>query len=1327
MNDSIKVTGTAKAYAGNDVDGAAVKYRVVRKVQHPIWWGYGGYIRKGRGIPYGRNEQVEITNGTATTDSKGEFNITFKALPDESVPKKDQPTFYYEVSADVTDLNGETRTGETSVAVAYQSLQLEIKLDEKIPADSLKNILVRSTNLNDIEEKASVTVSIQQLKSPGKIFRERYWGQPDQFVMSRDEYYGLFPYDVYKNENEVQHYTLGDKVFDKTDSTNKPVIVSGFLFRAGWYKVTAVGKDKYGEDVKAEKYLQLTANETMNTVPVTVNVTKAKAEPGEKISYNIQTGFDNIWLIHTLSTMDSSAAVNYTPVQSIKPYHKEILITENDRGGMAMSYAFVKHNRVYSGNESFDIPWSNKELNISYQTFRDKLLPGANEKWTVKISGNKGEKVSAEMLAGMYDASLDQFKPHGWNRLNIWPGLLHNINWTGNSFTILNSEIFNRREYPYIDNVLKSYDRLLNAYKRYALDDVVVAGYGRREKSLSKKEAMPVAQVNAAVPSADRENMVTTDVYDSLGNVSGEKVILVEKTNQQKTESIQIRKNFNETAFFFPDLTTDAEGNTSFGFTMPEALTEWKLMTLAHTKDLASGYSEKKVITQKPLMVQPNAPRFMREGDRMEFSAKIVNLSDSELTGTTTLELLDAATNQPVDGWFKNIFPNQYFTVGAGQSAAVKFPVEIPFNFNSAITYRIVAKAAAFSDGEEMALPVLTNRMLVTESMPLNLRNTNKKDFSFGKLVNSGSSQTIRTHALTVEYTSNPAWYAVQALPYLMEYPYECAEQTFNRYYANTLAAYISNTIPTIKLVFEKWKTSDTAALLSNLQKNEELKSALLQETPWVLDAQSETQQKKNIALLFDMVRMSSETSKSLEKLKEMQSENGGFVWFKGGPDDRYITQYIITGIGHLRKLNALSVNETQQLRNIMGIVKKGIPYLDKKIKEDYDYLLKHKINLSWNNLNDLVIQYLYMRSLFTETAVPAASQKAYNYYLGQSKQYWLKNSKYMQAMIALVLQRNKETKTATAIIRSLKENSISNEEMGMYWKEWNNSGWLWHQAPIESQAMIIEAFTEIDKKQNTIDDLKIWLLKQKQTQNWKTTKATAEACYALLLNGSDWLKTEKEVFIKLGNTIISSKDGDTEAGTGYFKKRIEGKDVKAEMGNISVTIQPSNPSTIPQSTSWGSVYWQYFEDLDKITSAATPLKLSKQLFAERNSDKGPVLEALEDGATIKVGDKIKVRIELKVDRDMEYVHMKDMRAACMEPVNVISGYRYQGGLGYYESTKDASTNFFFSWLNKGTYVFEYPLFVTHQGNFSNGITTIQCMYAPEFTSHSEGVRVTVE
>jgi len=553
-----------------------------------------------------------------------------------------------------------------------------------------------------------------------------------------------------------------------------------------------------------------------------------------------------------------------------------------------------------------------------------------------------------------------------------------------------------------------------------------------------------------------------------------------------------------------------------------------------------------------------------------------------------------------------------------------------------------------------------------------------------------------------------------------MEYPYECAEQTWNRYYANSLATFISNSSPRIKQVFEQWKIKDTAALMSNLQKNQELKAILLEETPWVLQAKNEAEQKRNIALLFDMVKMSEQLNSSYDKLKQMQSSNGGFVWFTGGPDDRYMTQYIVTGIGHLKKLKAYAKGQDDKLKAILST---AIPYLDRKIKEDYDYLIKYKTNLKQQNIGYTQVQYLYMRSFFPEYKIDVASQAAYNYYYIQAQQFWVGQSKYMQGMIALALHRGDDIKTPVAILKSLKETSITNEELGMYWKD-QRFGWFWYEMPIETQALLIETFQEAGKDTKTVDDLRTWLLKNKQTNNWKTTKATAEACYALLLQGTNWLSNEPVVEIKLGNTTIKSTDAGQEAGTGYFKKTIEGQKVKADMGNIAVTVSSSNSNS---SASWGGVYWQYFEDLDKITTASTPLKLSKKLFVEKNTDRGPVITPVNDGDVIKVGDKIKVRVELRVDRDMEYVHMKDMRASALEPVNVLSSYKWQGGLGYYESTKDASTNFFFSYLRKGIYVFEYTLFATHAGNFSNGITTIQCMYAPEFTSHSEGVRINIE
>src|SRR5688572_25822159 len=1344
-NDKIKITGVAKAYAGNNIDGGTVKYRVIREARFPYPWRFSRSW-----LPV--SAPMEIAHGEIKTDANGKFEIEFTAIPDLKIDKKFEPVFNYKIIADVTDINGETRTGETRVSAGYRSLILKIIIEESMAVDSFRSVFIRTENMNGQFEPALVKVAITKLKAEERLIRNRYWNRPDQFVMSKEEYIKYFPHDEYDNETDKSSWARLEKVLDGSDSTKedgKWSLANG-RFTPGIYVIEITTKDKNNEEVKDIKYIELIDEKSRQLNHPEYLWTKENnkpAEPGEKVTLTIGTAADSLFVIHEVNrsmsnSFDRAANFSFTTIHNEKK-NFDFNITEADRGGFGLSWVFVKHNRIFSANEIIQVPWTNKDLAVEYSSFRDKTLPGSEEKWKVKITGNKKEKVAAEMLAGMYDASLDQFYPHNWTKPSIWPIFRTNKQWRGDhNFSAVESD---NKDNTWQDDkqFVKNYDVLLSSYVfspynrgsvaplwwanplDYAYRELRNPRLMRMPKSGMRGEEAAMGDFNNAVTAPSVANASfrrdTTQGYDDLdadGVADQSENVIANKP----PDEVQIRKNFNETAFFFPDLRTNENGDIEFSFTIPEALTRWKFQALTHTKDLAFGYSTRDIVTQKQLMVQPNAPRFLREGDKLEFSTKIVNLTDKEITGQAELQLFDATTNESVSGWFNNWYPNQYFTVAAGQSEAIAFPLQIPYLFNKALVWRIVAKAGNISDGEEAAMPVLTNRMLVTETLPLNMRAAGTKNFTFEKLLTT-KSETLQNHAITVEYTSNTIWYAVQALPYLMEYPYECAEQLWNRYYANALASKIANSSPRIKQIFESWKTLDTAALLSNLQKNQELKAVLLEETPWVLQAKTEEEQKRNIALLFDMVKMSSELNSSYEKLKQMQSSNGGFVWFKGGPDNRYITQYILTGIGHLKKLGV-------DIKKLEPIVRLAIPYLDLQIKKDHDELKKNKTDLTKHIPGYYEIQYLYMRSFFPGEKIPDASQAAYNYFRSRTQQTWTKQNKYMEGMIALALYRSGDTKTPNAILRSLSETSIHHEELGMYWKE-NTGGWFWHQAPIETQSLMIEAFSEISKDTKTVDALRTWLLKNKQTNNWRTTKATAEACYALLLQGTDLLNRESIVEIKLGtNTTIKSNDDKQEAGTGYFKKTISGPLVSPEMGNISVHAESSKVSPSGgdlEGATWGSVYWQYFEDLDKITTASTPLKLDKKLFVETNTDRGPVLTPINEGDAVKVGNKIKVRIELRVDRDMEFVHMKDMRASCLEPVNVLSGYRWQGGLGYYETTKDASTNFFFDYLRKGAYVFEYTLFVTHTGNFSNGITSIQCMYAPEFSSHSEGIRLNVE
>lgn len=1313
VGDTVTVQGKALAYAGNNIDGAQVKYRVVREARFPYYWMFT--YRPAPAIA-GR----EITHGELQTAADGSFTIRFAALPDKQVKPEQKPIFTYRIYADVTDLNGETRSGQQQVAAGYQLLEIKLDVPDQLTPENFDNIKITTTNLNGTFEPVEVTARMTRLKHPDRLIRSRYWEAPDQFVMSEKEYLSYFPLDVYKHEDKPELWERGDRTLERTWVTEKDSSVRLFTktFTGGWYELEVSAKDRRGATVVQKKVFTFMDQYGKLPYPDYFRLVKEDVsyEPGQEAKHILSSTAKDLHVLRTIERTGQDSQVDFISL-SAKQQPFAIPVTANDRGGMRVQYTFVKDNRLFNQTEEIRVPWSSKALDVTIGTHRDKLLPGAAEKWQLQIKGSKKDQVAAELLGTMYDASLDAFRKHDWPLPDLYPHFYGVRTWEdANNFILKQSY----NTYP---------PAARRTLRKRLFDQLNWFGWhgrgGALQDDVTREEAADAAGLNEVVvtayaPQAKRMAAPSMAAVAAAPPPPAGKAEAADSQQQapapEAPQTVSPRKNFNETAFFFPQLRTDKDGNINLEFTVPEALTRWRFMSIAHTKDMAMGYAETSILTQKPLMVQPNAPRFMREGDRMEFSAKISNLADSTLIGQARLELLDATTMQPVDGWFQNVFPAQHFTVQKGQSTLVTFPIQIPYGFNSALLYRVVAQSGPFSDGEENALPVLTNSMMVTETLPLALRGDGTRKFSFNKLLHSDSSETLRQHALTVEFTGNPAWYAVQALPYLMEYPHQCAEQVFNRYYANMLASHLVSTLPEIKSVFDKWSKTDTAALQSNLQKNQELKAVLLQQTPWVLEAKNEAEQKKRIALLFDLHRMSGELTKALEQLKQMQLPSGAFPWFYGMWEDRFITQYIVAGMGRLQQLGALTPGQQQESQDMIS---RAMAYLDKAMDKHYHDLLKSKADMKKQQLSGIDVHYLYMRSFFKDKPVAKNMQPAYDFYLSQAGKYWLQQNRYLQAMTAVALERNGDRSTPATILRSLKEQAIRSEEMGMYWKEqWS---YYWHQAPIESQAMMIEAFQEVAKDTAAVDDMRTWLLKNKQANNWHTTKATADACYAMLGSGSNWLKANPQVTIQLGAETISSAGQQTEAGTGYFKQRIDGKSVKPAMGNIQVSLQNSQGQP-----AWGAVYWQYFEQLDKITPAQTPMSLQKQLFIQTINDKGPVLNAITDGNQLKVGDRVKVRIVLRADRDMEYIHLRDMRAACFEPLNVISSTKWQNGLSYYESTKDASTDFFFSYLPKGTHVFEYTLFVTHEGKFSNGISTAQCMYAPEFSAHSEGINVNV-
>ncbi|MBL6448500.1 carboxypeptidase-like regulatory domain-containing protein [Fulvivirga sp. 29W222] len=1497
VNDSVRISGQAKSFSGSQISNAKVQYAVERIVQLPYWYEWGYHSRF-------YSPPVEIASGEVFTDQEGKYEIKFKAIPDESVSALSLPVFTYTITADVTDINGETRSSTTTMKVGYHTLSASLSINSNIDVRSKDSKLTYEiTNINGEKATAKGKIQIYKLQAPPAPLRERPWPLPDLPKISEEEHKTLFPHEPYGEVADWKSWPKGnvyqDVEFDTTDDNRDLPLTIDEHWPLGAYLAELTTTDNKGNEIKAKTWFKVYNSSILKVSDnqlIEIKTDKHEYRIGEQVKLTVGSASEDLTL---MIEIDKNHKISETRFIHLSNESKELTIdvTQDAAEGFAIHYYFINYNTFKSGTQSILVSTADNNFEIETLTFRDKLQPGAEETWSFKVKGKKKERAEVEFLTSMYDASLDQFKPHQW-RFNINPKAYYyayNPNSANSSFGSMNFNVLNVYRWYYDAPVTQHnqfnwfgfnitnpsyYNRqYLNSLRFYNLEEqpssakvsldqtkpkgfvygtvtsiddgaklvgvnVIIKGTTRGTVTdeqgnyqlkinkgnvvvfsfvgLSTLEVTPngnniidvqmsadvrqladvvvTAQgierqksalgyaVSEIVEVADEEE-VAEDVMLGLqgkvagveiagepgghsqllirgnSNVSNDKaalfvvdgvvvqsadlspddiasmevlkgdaatalygaqavnglVIITTKAGQKKLDEIlsqvKARSDLRETAFFFPHLKTNKKGEVSFNFTTPEALTRWKLQLLAHNKDLKTGYKSLQTITQKELMVVPNAPRFLRKGDQLVLTSKVVNLTGNTQQVNIDLQLTDPITGDEIT----NNFVSQTRVtrnIAAGANANVSWSLNVPHNYE-ALQYRIVATTGTYSDGEQNIIPILSNRQLVTETLPIAVKANTSRELSLDKLVTNNSS-TLTHHRLTLEVTTNPVWYAIKSLPYLMEYPYECSEQTFSRYYANKLASHIVDSNPTIKEVFEKWKSA--SALVSKLETNAELKSILIQETPWLREAKSEAEQQKRIALLFDLDEVAAESKANLQKLSQMQFSSGGFPWFSGNPyPNRYITQHIISGLGHLSH-----IGETMDLSAHEEMLENGVAYMDSEIIKDYKRLIEdsHKQEKGFmkkNHTGNLQVQYLYARS-FYDYAKSEELQPVYQYYLNQSAEYWTDYDLMIKAMIALVQHRSGNKVVATEILASLKETSIVSDELGMYWKA-NVGGYYWNRSDIETQAVIIEAFYEMmdesEERREIYNELNNWLLKNKQTNRWKSTKATTEAIYALLLDKYAEVENSKDVSVKVGSLAINIDNA--EAGSGYFKTTWPKEEITPEMGKVALANKGNK-------LVWGSLYWQYFEDIDNISTSSTKaVDLNKKVFLVTREAQGEVLTAVNDSVSLKPGDMLRIKIVLKVDRDMEFMHMKDQRASGLEPVSTLSEYKWQDGLGYYESTKDASTNFFFDELPKGVHVFEYDLRVNNAGTFTNGITTLESMYAPEFKSHSEAITLKVE
>ena len=1245
VGDSIEVVGMAKTFAGAPVQNARVHYNISRSY---AWvWRF-----MGRGSAR--------WEGEAMTDADGKFSVPVHFEIDSD--RRESPLWYYtyNIQADVTDGAGETQQANLSLPLGSTSMVLNM--------DNLPDNLVK-------EKKLEIKLTAMNLS-----------GEPVDTPVT----YQVVEMEEQKDGQEKE----GRKVLTGTVEANKSFVPEAiYALPSGNYRLKLSAKDTQGRECTASKnFLLFSLNDKRPPFVITdwFYQDGLEFDAASPATVYIGSSEKNVYLLYDVfagnKRLESKRIELSDSVVSFRfPYKKEY------GDGILVSMAFVKDGRLYSHNARIMKPAPEKKLQLKWTTFRDKLRPGQQEEWKLTVLYPDGSPAEAEMLATMYDASLD--KIYSAHKLDFGVDFHYVV-----PLTYWNTS-YMRNAYLYVDFPLKRLRAVPLEYSELIIPstgrmEAMVVGYGGSPRA-TLAGALKIRGRSAANAVMNQEAVTDMVLQEEMVETSAqEKVEMGSSEELAETGDIQIRENFAETAFFYPQLRTNEKGEVSISFVLPESLTRWKFMGLAHTRNVDYGKIEATATASKEFMLQPNMPRFVRVGDKANIAASLMNLSDKGVKGTVRMELFNPETEKVFYS------QKQKFDVKGGETGHVNFTFEVSDKY-AVMACRMVADGDTFSDGEQRYIPVLTDKQWVTETVPLNVNGEGAHTFSLENLFNK-HSKTASEQRLTVEFTAHPAWYAVQALPVVANPQNEDALSWATAYYAHSLAAFIVKENPRIKQVFDSWKaqggTKET--FMSNLQKNQELKNILLAETPWLAEATNEAEQKQRIATLFDLNTMNSQLAVSVEKLGELQNADGAWSWYKGMQGSRYVTTQVME---MLVRLNALTHQDADS--RMQPMIQKGFEYLGKQAAEEYKSMKEaEKKGAVGLRPSEQVLRYLYICALDGKAPV---DEKVNRYFIdklsGEGKELTI----YGKALGAIILQQSGKVAEARLFMQSLMEYSVVTDEMGRYF-DTPKARYSWFSYKIPTEVAAMEAIQRITKDTKAIDEMKRWLLKQKQTQTWETPIATADAVYALMATGaSDLLTNTGGVEITLGKEVIRTPADDA---IGYIKKTVSG-DV--------MNIKKVRVDKEGAGMGWGAVYAQYLESMDQIGEQGNGLSVSRQLY------KGD--EALNESVPLKVGDKITVRLTVKADRDMDFVQIKDDRAACMEPLQAVSGFRWGNGLGYYQATKDASTQFFIDQMRKGTYVIEYQVYVNRTGEYQAGIATVQSAYAPEFGGHTGGYRVMVE
>ena len=1274
--DTVTVRGYAKTYAGMPVQGAKVEYRVSRRRAFWCWWNQDDL------------NDDDLYEDEAVTDESGAFEVKMPLdMPDADdyedgiVPRRGV-FFNFIAEAKVTDMGGETHSGNFSLPLGTKTTSLSCDLPDKILADSLKQITFNYTNAAGKPIDGNVTFTLG-----GKEYKDKPANSPIAVRGLNSGNYRLFA--VCGNDTVEQNVVL----FSLKDK--RPVVETD-----DWFYVSAEQFPSDGGPV----YLQI-----------------GSSKPSQHIVYNVFAG----------KKMLESGVID----QSNALHNREFTYKDEYGDGIFVTYAWVKNGIMYRHNAAIRKPLPDKRLLMEWKTFRDRLNPGQYEEWTLQIKRPDGKAADARLIASMYDKSLDQIYPHNWS---IYLGLHRSVPYTGwNDNFKGNTRIYYSAPYTSERETRLAFDKfdikyfgLLGVADRQVYNALYgsIQGVGVLKSNAIRvrgSATMSAAEAPMAKEMAMDESLALNDVVTvgygvakkeaktgsvSVMNGGGE----MSEEEGEVFDNVQMRENLNETAFFYPNLITDADGNVNIKFQLPESVTTWKFMGYAHDKNMNYGTINGETVARKTVMVQPNMPRFVRVGDKAQIASRLFNSSENAVSGKARIELVDPETDAVVYSDTKD------YTISANGTSNVSFALDMPSvlgsashltlnsNFPSLLICRIMASGNGYSDGEQHYLPILPDMEMVTNTVPFTQNGAGVKEIAIP------TPQSPLYNKITVEYTNNPAWLMIQALPYVGDVNEDNAISLVSAFYANSLANNMLNSSPKIRQVFEQWRAEkgDETSLMSSLQKDQSLKNLVLNETPWVADAKNEAEQKQNIAQFFNENNVNNRLETAVKGLKKLQNADGSWSWWSGMQGSPWMTVTVCKTLARLSKLIGNSADTDK-------LLDKGMEYLVKEIKEEVTELKKAEKKGAKNLIpSELALNYLYVRSITGGKYAGSGAQDV-AYLVKLLAQNTSKLTIYGKANSAIILAKNGYATKAKTFLQSMKEYSVYTEEMGRYF-DTPKAYYSWFDYRIPTEVAAIEALQIVTPQDTqTVEEMQRWLLQEKCTQAWDTPVNSIDAVYAFFCGqGSDGGNLFGDKLAKKEQTVLKI-DG----------KPLELPQATAGMGYVKTTVQSDDAKTFTAEktsagTSWGAVYAQFLQSATEIEDAASGIKVQRELFVEvSKKDEKKRKTAQDDVVSLKVGDKVKVVITITADRDYDFVQVTDKRAACLEPATQLSGYRY----GYYCAPKDNVTNYYFDRMAKGKHVIETEYYVDRAGQYSTGTCTAQCAYAPEYIGRTKAKQLNVD